>query len=77
MRMGHYNGMEVIHSFHISPFFNRDFGNNLLDCSYCDLESLKLFLKTQTHLGKASAKCDGTNTYVVDHDFQNCIGKYY
>jgi hypothetical protein len=28
------------------------------------------------HLGGALAKCDDTNTCVVNHDFQNCTGKY-
>ena len=47
-----------------------------MDCSSCDLEALKVFLNNQTHLGNAGAKCDGTNTYVVNHDFENCKGKY-
>ena len=57
-------------------FFNRRLDSNPLDCSSCDLEAFKVFLNNQTHLGNAEAKCDGTNTYVVNHDFQNCKGKY-
>ena len=35
-----------------------------------------MFLNNQAHLGNTKAKCNGTNTYVVNHDFQNCEGKY-
>jgi hypothetical protein len=56
--------------------FNRNFEDNPLDCSYCDLAAFIMFLNNQTHLGNANAKCNGTNTYVIDHDFQNCTGKY-
>jgi hypothetical protein len=43
-----------------------------LDCSKCDLEEFKVFLNNQAQLGNAEAICSGTNTYVVDHDFQYC-----
>ena len=47
-----------------------------MDCCSCDLEALKVFLNNQTHLVNVNAKCNGTNTYVVKHDFENCTGKY-
>jgi hypothetical protein len=56
--------------------YYRDLENNPFDCSSCDLEPLKVFLNNQTHLGNANAKCNGTNTYVVNQDFENCTGKY-
>jgi site-specific recombinase XerD len=52
--------------------FNRNLMNNTLDCSKCDLEEFKVFLNNQAQLGNAEAICSGTNTYVVDHDFQYC-----
>ena len=64
------------HLSHCFLLFYRRLDNNSLDCSSCNLEAFKVFLNNQTHLGNAEAKCDGTNTYVVNHDFQNCKGKY-
>ena len=76
MRVGHCNWQEVIICLIFCLLFYRRLDNNSLDCSSCDLEAFKVFLNNQTHLGNAEAKCDGTNTYVVNHDFQNCTGKY-
>ena len=75
-RVGNWNWQDVIICVILFLLFYRDLENNPLDCSSCDLETFKVFLNNQRHLGNAGAKCNGTNTYVVNHDFQNCGGKY-
>ena len=66
-------GCSPFASYYLFLLFNRNLMNNTLDCSKCDLEEFKGFLNNETQLGNAEAICSGTNTSVVDHDFQNCI----
>jgi len=76
IKVGHWNWQELILCVIFFLLFYRNLGNNPWNCSSCNLEALKVFLNNQAQLGDASAKCNGTSTHVVNHDFQNCAGKY-